>query len=177
MQRGEEGAFEEIVRRHQGRMYAVAYRLTGNREDARDITQEALMKAHNRIHSWKPTGGFVGWLLRLTTNHGIDHLRRAKRRKHERLDEGYLPRTEGAAVEPAHFATETAVRGREIDERIREALQVLSPAQTTVFLLRHYEGFRLAEIAEQMNCTVGSVKVHLFRALKKLRVELKDLMD
>ena len=176
LQGGEEGAFNEIVRRYQGRVYAVAYRITGSREDALDVSQEALLKAYRRIDRWQPTGAFIAWLLRLTTNQSIDHLRRNKRQKHERLDEAFVPATEGASVEPSNQSTEASVRGREIDDRVRAALVVLSPAQETVFLLRHYEGFALAEIAEQMGCTVGSVKVHLFRALRKLRVELSDLL-
>lgn len=172
---GDLAAYEELVRRYQGRVYAVAYRMTGNREDALDVTQEALIKAYSRIEAWQPTGGFLSWLLRLTSNQAIDHLRRRKRRRQEPLDEAFVPATEGAAVEPSTPDVAQSVRAREIDERVRAALPVLSPAQRTVFVLRHYEGLQLAEIAEQMNCTVGSVKVHLFRALKKLRSELKDL--
>jgi len=174
---GNEQAFDEIVRRYQGRVYAVAYRLTGNREDALDVAQEALLKAYRKIDSWQPTGGFLPWLLRLTSNQGIDHLRRRKRRKEERLDEAFVPESEHAAVEPASMATETAVRAGEIDARIRDSLSVLSENQRTVFMLRHYEGLQLSDIAEQLGCTVGSVKVHLFRALKKLRGELGDLYE
>jgi RNA polymerase sigma-70 factor, ECF subfamily len=177
LQQGDESAFDELAARYQGRVYAVAYRVTGNREDALDVSQEALLKAYRKIHSWKPTGGFLPWLLRLTTNQAIDHLRQRKRRRHERLDESYIPETEGAAVEPSRQDTAGAVRAREIDEQIRNSLSVLSPAQRTVFMLRHYEGLQLAEIAGELGCSVGSVKVHLFRALKKLRVELKDLRE
>jgi len=115
--------------------------------------------------------------LRLTTNQSIDHLRRRKRQRHERLDEAFVPTSEGAAVEPASMNTEAAVRAREIDARVRASLRVLSPAQRTVFVLRHYEGLALADIAAEMGCTVGSVKVHLFRSLKKLRRELDDLNE
>ena len=174
LQSGDLSAFDEIVRRYQGRLYAAAYRVTGNREDALDVAQESLMKAYNKIHAWKPTGGFLSWLLRLTTNQAIDHLRRRKRRHHERLDESFRNESEGAPVEPTVVDTEDAVYANEIDSRIRESLVVLSPMQRTVFVLRHFEGFSLAEIAEDLNCTVGSVKVHLFRAMKKLRKELDD---
>lgn len=174
---GDERAYDELVRRYQGRVYAVAYRVTGNREDALDVSQEALLKAYRKIDTWQPTGGFLPWLLRLTSNQAIDHLRRRKRRKHERLDEAFLPTTEGAAVEPTTTATADQVRANEIDARVRGSLHVLSPTQKTVFMLRHYEGLQLSDIAAELGCTVGSVKVHLFRALKKLRTELKDLQD
>ncbi len=65
----------------------------------------------------------------------------------------------------------------EIDARVQKARDVLSPSQRAVFIMRHYEGLQLAEIAEALGCTVGSVKVHLFRALRKLQVELRDLYE
>lgn len=174
MKAGDRSAFDEIVRRYQGRVYAAAYRITGNREDALDVAQESLLKAYRKIDAWQPTGSFLSWLLRLTTNRAIDHIRRRKRRKQERLDETFMTESEGVPVEPSVVDTEDAVRANEIDARIRASLVVLSPMQRTVFVLRHFEGFSLAEIADELQCTVGSVKVHLFRAMKKLRGELQD---
>lgn len=178
LQQGDTLAFDEIVRRYQGRVYAVAYRLTGNREDALDVTQESLLKAYRKIDTWQPTGGFLPWLLRLTSNQAIDHIRRRKRRQHEPLDEAFLGQTnDGDTLMPTRQQTEEEVRNNEIDARVRGALHVLSPTQRTVFMLRHYEGLQLADIAQELGCTVGSVKVHLFRALKKLRGELEDLYE
>ena len=171
---GDLSAFDEIVRRYQGRVYAAAYRVTGNREDALDVAQESLMKVYNKINAWQPTGGFLSWLLRLTTNQAIDHIRRRNRRHLERLDDAFRNESEGAPVEPSVIGTEDSVHANEIDGRIRASLVALSPMQRTVFVLRHFEGYSLAEIAEAKNCTVGSVKVHLFRAMKKLRKELND---
>jgi RNA polymerase sigma-70 factor (ECF subfamily) len=173
---GETRAFEELVRRHQGRVYAVAYRVTGNREDALDVAQDALIKAYRRIDAWQPTGSFLPWLLRLTTNQAIDSLRRRKRQRHEQLDETFVPDSEHAPIEPSIMDTSQRVRAHEIDARVREALVVLSENQRTVFVLRHFEGLQLTEIAAEIGCTVGSVKVHLFRALKKLQKELGDLL-
>jgi len=177
LKQGEDEAFEELVRRHQGRVYAVAYRLTGNREDALDVAQDSLLKAYQRIEAWQPTGSFLPWLLRLTTNQAIDFLRRRKRQRHEQLDETFVGETEHAPIEPSVSDTGQRVRAQEIDERIREALVVLSDTQRVVFVLRHFEGLQLSEIAEELGCTVGSVKVHLFRALKKLQKELGDLYE
>lgn len=177
LQAGEEAAFDEIVSRFQGRVFAVAYRVLGNREDALDASQEVFLKVYRKIGSWKPTGGFLPWILRMTTNYSIDQLRKKKRYPEQSLEEAFVPTSEGASVEPGAMLTDTAVRAREIDSRIRAALPSLSPSQRDVFILRNYEGLQLAEIAESMGCTVGSVKVHLFRALKKLQVELRDLYE
>jgi RNA polymerase sigma-70 factor (ECF subfamily) len=172
---GDQRAFDELVHRHQGRVFAVAYRVTGNREDALDVAQEVFLKAYRKIHTWQPTSGFLPWLLRLTTNQSIDLIRWRNRRRHEPLE------PESGTSEHADHAvahnTEGQVRAGEIDDRVQIAIGVLSPAQKTVFILRHYEGLQLNEIADTIGCTVGSVKVHLFRALKKMQVELRDLHD
>lgn len=172
---GDVEAFEVLVRRHQGRVYAVAYRLTSSREDALDIAQESLFKAYRKINAWRPTGSFVAWLLRLTTNQALDHLRKKKRRPTERLEENTVD--QGSALKTRLSNPEEKAQHSEIDARVTVALGSLSPSQRTVFVLRHYEGMALAEIAPVLGCTVGSVKVHLFRALRKLRVELGDLRE
>lgn len=177
LKNGDEAAFDALVRRHQGRLFAVAYRITGNREDALDVTQEAFLKAYRKIGAWQPSGGFLSWLLRLTSNQSIDHIRRRKRHQHERLDETFRPESGEHPAEVSPEDTARQVRGLEIDARVRKAMEVLSPSQRQVFVLRHYEGMALADIAPVLGCTVGSVKVHLFRALKKLQAELGDLIE
>lgn len=175
VKRGNLQAFEELVRRRQGLVYAVAYRITLNRDDALDVTQEALLKVYRKIGQWQPTVGFVPWLMRITSNQAIDTLRRRKRGLTRELDES---RVRGLPAEhAAPHDTERSARAREIGERVDAALVALSPAQRAVFAMRHYEGLQLAEIAEALECSVGSVKVHLFRALKKLQKELADLVD
>lgn len=172
---GDRLAYDELVRRHQARVYAVAYRFASNREDALDIAQEALFKAYRKIGSWEPRSGFVPWLLRLTANHAIDHLRRAKRRMNTQLANYYPDAEAGVVSERQHAQPETRARADEIGEHVHRALDALSSAQRQVFVLRHYEGLQLAEIADAMGCSIGSVKVHLFRAVRKLRQELKDV--
>lgn len=175
LQAGREEAFDELVRRHQGRVYAVAYRITGNREDALDTAQEALVKAYRKIGSWQPTAGFGPWLMRIAANQAIDTTRRRKKHAHAVLDEAQAQRLGENVVAPHHADTARSAAAHEIGERVQESLRVLSPAQRTVFVMRHYEGMALADIAASLGCTEGSVKVHLFRAVRKLQAELRDL--
>jgi RNA polymerase sigma-70 factor (ECF subfamily) len=175
LQGGDEPAFDELVRRHQGRVYAVAYRLTSNREDALDVSQEAFLKAYRKIGRWQPKGPFLPWLLRLTINQAIDLLRREKRQRRRSLEDRLEPEEPGRGAQQPFGAAERLVAAREIDGRVQAAMRVLSPAQRAVFVMRHYEGLPLADIAAVLGCTTGSVKVHLFRALKKLQRELRDL--
>jgi RNA polymerase sigma-70 factor (ECF subfamily) len=172
---GELAAYDELIRRHQARVYAVAYRFAGNREDALDIAQEALFKAYRKLGGWEPRTGFVPWLMRVTTNHAIDHLRRSKRRRTARLTDEYPGREADTLTGHSAAQPEAAARAGEIGRHVHQALERLSNAQRNVFVLRHYEGLQLAEIAEVLECSIGSVKVHLFRAVRKLRLELKDI--
>jgi len=170
--RGDDPAFAELVGRHQRRIYAVAYRVTGSHEDALDVAQEVFLKAHAKLGSWTPRAPFAAWLIRLAVNHAIDYRRRNKRReaRAERFE------TSANTQAPSSEADAGALYG-EVDARVRKAMDVLSPAQRTAFVLRHYEGMAMAEIAPVLGCSVGSVKVHLFRAVRRLRAELRDLKD
>jgi RNA polymerase sigma-70 factor (ECF subfamily) len=169
---GDDDAYADLVGRHQQRVYRVAYRITGSHEEALDVAQETFLKAYRKLGSWKPRAPFGAWLARLAVNQAIDHRRRIARHADERtvgLDAA-PPATAGSATAGDAYAAR-----REIDERIGSALTELSPAQRTAFVLRHYEGMAVAEIAPVLGCSVGSVKVHLFRAMRRLRVLLHDL--
>lgn len=173
VQQGDERAFGPLVERYQGRVFAIAYRYTGNREEARDITQVALYRAYEKINSWKATGPFGGWMMRLTVNAAIDEARKLNRKRRLVISEH-----EVEGVEPvASDSPEQDMRRVEIDQRIRDALEVLSPTQCRVFMLRHYDEMSLQEIADVLECSLGSVKVHLFRAVRKLRDELQDALE
>lgn len=173
LQQGDEDAYGVLVERFQGRVYSVAYRFTGSHEDALDVAQEALFRVHQKIQSWKPSGAFGGWVMRIATNTAIDESRRLQRRRKVIVQSDVsVMEAEATEATPEHSA-----RSKEIGEKVRETLNVLSRAQRQVFVLRHYEEMSLKEIAEALDCSVGSVKVHLFRALRKLREELAETFE
>ena len=171
--RGESGSFDTIVRRYQSIVYAVSYRLVRNREDALDIAQEVFIKAFRSLHTWQPTGAFKSWLLRIATNMSIDHLRRRSRMP-AFVERDAVGQLEPDAVDERARIKEPSERASEseLGSAIQVAVDKLPEKQRTVFILRHYEGLSLKEIAEIMNCTEGTVKTHLFRATGKLRDEL-----
>ena len=123
LQEGEERAFDELLRRHQGQVFAVAFSMTFNREDALDVTQDAFIKAYRKIGSWKPTGSFQAWLLRLTTNQAIDHLRRNKRYGMRSAGGAARSETGVERAAPAVAETDRIAGGAEIEERIQGALE------------------------------------------------------
>jgi RNA polymerase sigma-70 factor (ECF subfamily) len=174
--RGRSGSFDTLVKRYQSIVYATAYRFVQNREDALDIAQDVFLKTYRSLDKWRPTGRFKSWLLRIAVNMSIDHLRRRSRKPrfvgtedlrqvgHEAVKEHVQPK------KPSDVVSDSELGGL-----IRKAVDKLPEKQKVVFVLRHYEGLLLKEIAEIMNCTEGTVKTHLFRATGKLRGELQDL--
>ncbi len=174
--RGRSGSFDTLVKRYQSVVYATTYRFVQNREDALDIAQEVFLKTYRSLDKWRPTGRFKSWLLRIAVNMSIDHLRRRNRKPrfvgtedlrqfgHEAVKEHLQPR------KPSDMVSDSELGGL-----IRKAVDKLPEKQKVVFMLRHYEGLLLKEIAEIMNCTEGTVKTHLFRATGKLRGELQEL--
>ena len=171
--RGESGSFDTLVKRYQSIVYAVTYRLVQNREDALDIAQDVFVKAFRSLHMWQPTGAFKSWLLRIATNMSIDHLRRRSRMPGF-VETDALGRLGPEAVDERARIKEPSERvsDLELGSVIRTAVDRLPGRQRTVFILRHYQGLSLKEIAEIMKCTEGTIKTHLFRATGKLRNEL-----
>jgi RNA polymerase sigma-70 factor, ECF subfamily len=173
LQQGDEAVFGDIVSRFQGRVYSVAYRYTANREDALDVTQEALLRVYQKIHTWKPTGHFGAWVMRVATNTAIDH-RRGMTRKCKLVH----TTSEDLSHQHVDYTTpEDTIRKHEISAAVYKAMEQLSVAQRKVFVLRHYEHLPLKDIAKVLDCSVGSIKVHLYRALRKLRDELADSFE
>ena len=168
-QSGDSNAFEEIVYRYQHLMYRVAFRMTSNQEDAMDATQDALVKAWQNIQKWKPTHTFRSWLLRLTANQAVDQARKSNRKRQKEVAvDSWTPEMEAAGSDAQSKVTPDSAQ---FEQRLNLALQRVSDMQRKVFIMRHFEQMSLKEISDVLECTTGSVKVHLHRAVKKLRKE------
>jgi RNA polymerase sigma-70 factor, ECF subfamily len=179
---GNAEAFEELVRRYDRRVLSTALRYTGNRETAKDVYQEVFMRVHKAIDSFKFESRFSTWLFRVVTNVCLTARQRDKGDRHVAIDGESLYRP-GREGNPGSVPKELVSRstheetafGSEIAPRIRSALGDLSPQQRMVFVLRHFEGYKLREIAEFLDCAEGTVKKHLFTAVRKLREELREI--
>ncbi len=161
---GEFDAFDEIVDRYRGRVYNIAYRFTHNCEDALDVSQEVFIKVFKSLGRLKDSSAFDAWLRRVTVNACMDHLRR---RPNEQM-------LESSAYFDQEYVTGSGrtdgpVEDSELRRVISRAVEQLPRRQKRVFILRHYEGLALKEIAEALNCSLGTVKAHLFRATRRMR--------
>ncbi len=165
-QSGELAAFDEIVDRCQKRVYNLAYRFTRNCEDAYDISQEVFIKVFRSLSRLKNSSAFDAWLKRVTVNACMDHLRRQPG-EHAFSDLACLDHEYAAGIRS--MLPDGSLENSELRRVISRAVDQLPKRQRKVFILRHYEGLPLKEIARTLDCSLGTVKAHLFRATRRLR--------
>jgi RNA polymerase sigma-70 factor (ECF subfamily) len=175
-QRGDQDAFERLVRAYDHSVLRIAMNLLRSPEEARDVYQEAFLKVYRNLQSFRFDCSFHTWLYRIVTNICLDHLRRRKVRKEEstvvETSEGLVDRVSQLEEEGAHSNPERQMWNRELAGRIDGALSALTPRERAVFELRHYEGLRLRAIGEIIGTTEEAAKNCLFRATQKMRASL-----
>ncbi len=164
---GDRGAFDELVRRTHRDTYTLALRLVGDPDDARDVTQEAYLRAFRGLKTFRGDAQFTTWLYRITANRAATHLRRRIRHRHDPLtDDLWDP--DPVAGGPAQA---------ELRHELVQALDSLPPKLRSVVVLRDVYGLPHAEIASELSISESAAKVRLHRARKKLREELFDAAD
>ena len=166
--RGDMDALGQLVRRHQDKALALAYRLLGRWDLAEDIAQEAFLRVHRAAKRYRPDAKFTTWLYRIVVNLCLDQKRRAKLAPAALGDQGPEP-----SVAPAADRLEA----RERAERVRCALDALPERQRTAVVLHRYQGLSHREVAEATGWSESAVESLLVRAYARLRQELADLED
>lgn len=164
----EPSAFEELVHRYQGRLFNLACRLTGDREEAEDLAQEALVKAYSALRSFRQGERFSPWIYRITVNLCISYLRR--KRTSVQLD------SEAPFVDSSP-TPEQELERKEIRDTVQWAILRLPEQYRTVILLRHQQELSYADIAQTLGLPIGTVKTHLFRAREMLHRLLSNVID
>ena len=170
-QKGNMPAFEELVARHRDKIYARAFSMIRNEEDAIDLSQEAWVKAWQRLKQFQGDSSFLTWMTRIVINLCLDKLRKQKRERAESIEN---LEEESGGVErlmPAVIInpTERLERG-ELRQRIDKALALLSYEHRTVLILHEFEELEYKEIAKRMACSIGTVMSRLFYARRKMAV-------
>ncbi len=158
--------WEQVVREHSARVYRLAYRLTGNRHDAEDLTQEVFLRVFRSLSSYTP-GTFEGWLHRITTNLFLDQVRRKQRIRFDTLADNAADRLPGRDPGP-----ERAFEHANLDLDIQNALQELSPEFRAAVVLCDIEGLSYEEIAATLDVKLGTVRSRIHRARAQLRAAL-----
>jgi RNA polymerase sigma-70 factor (ECF subfamily) len=158
--------WDEVVRNHSARVYRLAYRLTGNRHDAEDLTQEVFVRVFRSLSSYQP-GTFEGWLHRITTNLFLDQVRRKQRIRFDALAEDADDRLPSTDMGP-----ERAYEHRNLDDDVQRALDALPPDFRAVVVLCDIEGLSYEEIAATLGVKLGTVRSRIHRGRAQLREAL-----
>jgi len=170
---GDEEAFRALVERHSRSVFRLAFRMTGNEQDAEDVVQESFLRAYKQLDRFESRANFGTWLYRITANCSVD-LMRSKQARHDQSRGESLDAAEqmpaGNLPSPQRLA-----ESAEIEARVQHALGELSPLERAAFTLRHYEGRSIEEISATLDLGTSAAKHSVFRAVKKLRAALAPL--
>jgi RNA polymerase sigma-70 factor (ECF subfamily) len=168
VKRGDSAAYDQLVRRHLSRAFAIAYRVVGNRDDAEDVVQDAFIRALRYIRGFDERQAFAPWLNRLVVNTALD----ARARRAREATEPERPDAVSPWASP-HLALER----QEVRDRFAAALEELPPRQRLILARFEVDGLTTAEIAEELGITPETVRWHLHQARHALRAPLGMLRD
>lgn len=176
--KGNQHAFRVLVERHSQSVFRLAFRMTGNEQDAEDVVQETFLRVYKQLQNFDGRAAFSTWLYRICANCSLDLIRSRKSRNEQQSsanDEAalhWLDRV--AAPDPS---PERLTQSRQIAGLLEPALNRLSEIERTAFVLRHYEGYDTGQIAEVLGVGVSAAKHSVFRAVQKLRRALQPAWE
>ena len=168
---GDREAFRPLVERHSAMIFGLAYRMTGNEADAEEIVQETFLRAYRGLGSFDGRASFGTWVFRIASNCALDLLDRRKTQPQPAVVEpDEEPQEERLVSEQPN--AERLLYSAEIQARVAEAMQSLTAVERVAFLLRHFEGQSIEQIAATLKVGTGAAKQSVFRAVQKMRVSL-----
>src|SRR5262245_28636279 len=173
---GDEGAFAALVERHSRAVFRLAYRMTGNEEDAEDVVQEAFLKAYRRLGQFEDRANFGSWLYRIAANCAYDTLRTRARREDKAAPTSEADDDALLAVAADGPTPDRMMYSEEIQHRVRTAMARLSERERAAFVLRHFEQMSTREIGDALGLDEGAAKHSVFRAVRKLREALEPFV-
>lgn len=176
---GDNDSFNQLVLRWERPIYALAYRQIGREDDARDVTQEAFLRAFRALPGFKGQAKFSSWLYRITLNLCRDWMRRQMRAPFVSTPEGVNAEDLAAPDGRDTVTVEDAVARRDLGRHVANAMRTLPDEQRSAVILKEYHGLTFQEIAELQGCPLSTVKTRLYQGLTVLRRELerRGVMD
>jgi len=179
---GDRDAYRLLVERHSRNVFRLAYRMTGNQHDAEDVVQEAFLRAYQKLKQFESRANFGTWVYRIAANYAIDRMRQKKSEDSQRE----LPARETedgvefdvmSTVPDAAPSPERLAQSQELAARMRAALRELSEAERTAFVMRHWNGSGIEEIAQALDSSASAAKNTVFRSVQKLRKALEPFVE
>jgi len=176
-QNGDESAFNELVYRYDKNVLSIALRYVNDSDDAKDIYQEVFLRVFRGLKKFRFKSEFSTWLFRITTNVCLSYIKSGKKKIMMRIDNDMDTDAVDNITGPGNefnSPDEFLIRN-EITNNVNDALEKLSPKQKMIFILKHYEGYKIREISVMLNSSEGTIKKYLFEATHKLRSYLSEL--
>jgi RNA polymerase sigma-70 factor (ECF subfamily) len=179
---GDRDAFRVLVERHSHNVFRLAYRMTGNQHDAEEVVQEAFLRAYQKLSQFAERANFGTWVYRIAANYAIDRMRQRRTEDSQRE----LPartEVEGLELDPMNIVPDTApsperlAQSGELAEHMRRAMDALTPAERTAFVMRHWGGSGIEEIAATLKSSTSAAKNTVFRSVQKLRQALGPFVE
>jgi RNA polymerase sigma-70 factor, ECF subfamily len=175
-QDGSSSAFEELVYRYDRHVLSIALKYSGDEDDAKDIYQEVFIRVYKALKNFRFQSEFSTWLFRITTNVCLTY--KSRQSKRVKISLSYSDEEPDKAVAELKSGEESQpdeiFGASELSFRVEKALELLSPKQKYCFTLKHFQGYKIREIAHMMDCKEGTVKKYLFDAIRKLRLNIKE---
>jgi len=179
---GDRDAYRVLVERHSRTVYRMAYRMMGNAYDAEDVVQESFLRAYQKLRQFAGNANFGTWVYRIAANYAIDRLRQrnteeARRERPSKTGEDSLEVDPLSQAQDMSPSPEQLARSAQLGERMKAALEELSPAERTAIVMRHWDGCGIDEIAEVLKSNSNATKNTVFRAVQKLRRALAPFLE
>ncbi len=179
---GDRDAYRALVERHSRNVHRMAFRLTGNTHDTEDVVQEAFLRAYQKLGQFEARSNFGTWVYRIAANYAIDRLRQ-RQKEDARRESPEPPGQDGIEQDPATLVRDPApsperlMQSTQLRREMERALKELSQAERTAFVLRHWEGCGIEEIASVLKSNTSAAKNTVFRAVQKLRCALEPFLE
>jgi RNA polymerase sigma-70 factor (ECF subfamily) len=166
-QAGDSEGFRVLVERHSRRVFRLAYRMTGNQDDAEDVVQETFLRACRQLSAFQGRCAFSSWIYRIAANCALDLIRGRRPLEPEIV----------ATLASADPAPDRVVFNDEVRQRVEEAMGLLTGLERAAFVLRHHEGLSSEQLGQTLGIAPGAAKQAVFRAVQKLRRALEPVVS
>jgi RNA polymerase sigma-70 factor (ECF subfamily) len=174
---GDSDAFRLLVEQHSRAVFRLAFRMTGNEQDAEDVVQETFLRAYRQLDKYEARSSFATWLYRIASNYSLDLIRMRKRHEEKRERGSKAEERDILQTIPVNApGPDRIAHSNQVQARVNEALDELSDQERTAFVLRHFEGLSIDEIGETLGTGTNATKHSIFRAVQKLRRSLEPLV-
>ena len=175
-QSGDSEVFRLLVEHYSRALFRLAFRMTGNEQDAEDVVQETFLRAYRQLGHFEARASFSTWLYRIAANYSLDLIRMRRRHEEKRERGNSQDRDILQLIPETSPSPDRLLYGNEVKDRVNAALDELTAQERTAFVLRHFEGLSIDEIGQALGTGTNATKHSIFRAVQKLRRSLEPLV-